>query len=197
VTLIDRKIGEIVDALKMRGQYDRTLILFLSDHGDYMGDFQLAGKGQNVPEVLMRIPFIAKPPSCQVRGKRESSLVSSVDIAATCLAAAGAEIPGDMASRDLSPYWRGHADRDDRELLYFEAGGIRGLRDRRWKYCYYQGREYGELYDLAADPWETRNLWSDAASEPVKARFQTLLLDKLIELSPWSRIPWNKGAPQI
>ena len=197
VTLIDRKIGEILDALRDAGVYDETLIIFTTDHGDYLGDFGLSGKGQNIHEVLMRIPLIVKPPSGGVADKRESSLVSSVDIAATCLVAAGADVPANMASRDLSEYWAAAEDQDNRELLYMEAGGIRCVRDRRWKYCHYQGREYGELYDLQTDPWETKNLWEAAKYSDLKCRLRGDLVDKLIELSPRAGDPWNRGAPVI
>lgn len=197
VTLIDRKIGDILAAMQTKGVYDNTVILFVSDHGDYMGDFQLVTKGQNVPEALMRTPFMIKPASQDFQGRRESSLVSSVDIAATCLNAAGVSTPDYMASRDLSHYWNSNCDLDDRDLLYMEAGGIRCLRDRRWKFCHYQDRSYGELYDLKNDPWETCNLWDDPRYEQLKARFSGQLVDTLIKLSPRSYIPWNKGAPVI
>lgn len=197
VTLIDRKVGELVDALKARQFYENTLIVFISDHGDYMGDFGLAGKGQNIPEVLMRIPFVVKPPQGGAAGKHESSLVSSVDIAATCLTAAGADIPPDMVSRDLSAYWQNSDDLDDRKQLYMEAGGIRCIRDRQWKFCHYRDRDYGELYDLKNDPWEKRNLWDDPAQAKRKAAMRQKLVDTLIALSPRADIPWNKGAPPL
>ena len=60
-------------------------------------------------EVLMRIPFAIKPPKGGVRGKVETSLISAIDIAATCLTVAGADVPEHMASRDLSHYWS-HAE---------------------------------------------------------------------------------------
>ena len=60
MTLIDEKIGAILKVLQERGAYDSTLVLFTSDHGDFLGDFQLVGKGQNIMEVLMRVPLIVK-----------------------------------------------------------------------------------------------------------------------------------------
>ena len=197
MTVIDRKIGEIIATLKARGTYESTLIIFTTDHGDYLGDFGLVAKGQNVPEVLMRIPFLVKPPNGGVAGKCESSLISSVDIAATCLAAAGAQIPADMSSQDLSRYWDREGDLNDRPLLYMEAGGIRVLRDQRWKYAHYQDRDYGELYDLANDPWETTNLWDDPTQATRKADFARQLADTLVALSPRAHVPWNKGAPVL
>ena len=197
VTLIDEKIGAIIEALKARGKYENTLIFFASDHGDFMGDFQLLGKGQNIMEVLMRIPFIIKPPEGGAVRKVESSLVSAIDIAATCLSVAGAELPEDMASRDLSRYWQSTEDLDDRDAIYMEASGIRCIRTRKWKYSHYFNEPYGELYDLESDPWEKENLWDCEEHVLIKHDLQTQLLNKLIELSPRSHIPWNKGAPPL
>ena len=197
VTLIDEKIGAIIEALKARGKYENTLIFFASDHGDFMGDFQLLGKGQNIMEVLMRIPFIIKPPEGGAVRKVESSLVSAIDIAATCLSVAGAELPGDMASRDLSRYWQSTEDLDDRDAIYMEASGIRCIRTRKWKYSHYINEPYGELYELESDPWEKENLWDCEEHVLIKHDLQTQLLNKLIELSPRSHIPWIKGAPPL
>ncbi len=197
VTLIDEKIGAIVQALKNSGAYDNTLIFFTSDHGDFMGDFQLMAKGQNIMEVLMRIPFIIKPPKGGARGKVESSLISAIDIAATSLTVAGAEVPEHMASRDLSHYWSHAEDLDDRDELYMEAAGIRCLRTRRWKIGHYWNKPYGELYDLENDPWEKENLWDRRDIAELKSKLQKRLLDKLIELSPRSYIAWNHGAPEL
>ena len=197
VTLIDEKVGAILKVLKEKGAYDNTLVFFTSDHGDFLGDFQLVGKGQNIMEVLMRVPFIVKPPEGECTGKRESSLVSTIDIAATCLSAAGAEIPADMAGRDLSRYWWSPHDLDDREDLYMEAAGIRCLRTRRWKYAHYWDQSHGEFYDLENDPWEKTNLWDSEEHRELKTDLQRRLLDKLIELSPRSSTPWNEGAPRL
>ncbi len=197
ITQIDRKIGEIIAALKARGEYDNTLIVFTTDHGDYMGDFGLVAKGQHIHEVLMRIPFIVKPPAGGVAGKRESALISSVDIAATCLAAAGAPVPAGMASQDLSPYWQTQEDLNDRGVVYMEAGGIRVLRDQRWKYCHYRDRDYGELYDLETDPWETTNLWDCPDLAGLKADFSRQLVDRLIALSPKADVAWNSLSPPL
>ena len=199
VTLIDREIGAILEVLKARSVFDDTLIVLTSDHGDFLGDFQLIGKGQNIFEVLMRIPLIVKPAAGvgQYSRKMESSLISSIDIAPTCLAAAGLEIPAEMAGRDLSRYWQNPDDLDDREDLYMEAAGIRCLRTRRWKYAHYWKQPFGELYDLENDPWEKRNLWDCKEFEDLKANLQRRLLDKLIELSPKACVPWNHGAPEL
>ena len=197
VSLIDDKIGEIIEELNRCGEYDNTLILFSTDHGAYLGDFALIDKGQYIHEALMRIPFLAKPPIAGYKARRESALVCSVDIAATCISAAGGTVPDYVASRDLSIYWESSSDVDDRDDVYMEAGGIHCIRDRRWKYAYYAGRDYGELYDLENDPAEKLNLWDSPDLRDLKKAMKSRLLDRVIELSGNAWVPWNDGAPPI
>ncbi len=113
-TLIDEKIGLILDHLRQSGHYDDTLIIYTSDHGDYMGDFGLMGKGQYLSEVLMRVPFLLKPPVPAAPPRTIREFVSLVDIAPTFLDEAGIPIPEDWNGRTLAPLWRddhpAHAD---------------------------------------------------------------------------------------
>ncbi|KKL28721.1 hypothetical protein LCGC14_2372320, partial [marine sediment metagenome] len=199
VTLIDEQIGRVVAALKAAGQYDDTLIIFTSDHGDFMGDYGLVGKGQYLSEVLMRIPLLVKPPVAgfAVAGRAEAAFVNAVDIAPTCLAAAGAEIPPNMPADDLTAFWADPAGATRREDAYTEAAGLRGLRTDRWKLVHYLHRPYGELYDLAADPWERVNLWDDPSAAGARAELTRRLADRMIELGARSEVPWNRGAPEI
>jgi uncharacterized sulfatase len=205
-TLIDEKIGLILDRLCQSGQYDRTLILYTSDHGDYMGDFGLMGKGQYLSEVLMRVPFFLKPPrSAAVTTPRHvHDFISLVDIAPTLLEAAGIAPPSDCNGRTLAPFWQpshtAHADpawASYRETCYLEAQGVRGLRWQNWKLITYQNRPYGELYDLAADPHEIRNLWDASDHLSTKVILLQKLTDALLALEPTIRIPWNHGAPSV
>ncbi len=204
MTLIDDNVGEIIDALKEAGEYDNSMIVFFTDHGDFLGDFNRIGKAQFIAEALMHIPFFIKPPVKDFPGKVESSLVSSVDIAATTLSVAGGEIPEDMSSRDLSNYWGSLENLDDRDEVYMEAQNIRGIRTRKYKLAYYQERSYGELYDLENDPAERNNLWDKEEYKEVKQELKDRLLDKLISLPPRSHEHWNtesigtdKEAPEI
>lgn len=196
-SLIDEHIGRIIAYLKEVGEYDNTLILFVSDHGDFLGDFGWLGKSQCVAEVLMRIPFIVKPhrtggaSGMVTRQRIESSMVNLVDIAPTCLAAAGITQPMHMPGTDLSRYWESDRDLSDRNRIYMEAGGIRALRDGEWKICHYFERPYGELYNLQDDPWERRNLWDDPTCRDKRESMRVALLEELIRLSPRHQAPWN------
>lgn len=201
ISLIDEQIGRIVSYLKTEGLYDHTLIFMVSDHGTYLGEFGKLGKSQCLSEVLMRIPMIVKPPKGGVTGKRESSFTNLVDVAATLLSAADVPLPDSFAGRDLSRYWQADDDQDDREQIYMEAGQLRGLRKRDWKITHYHDREYGELYDLASDPWEARNLWDDPEHKSRRDEMRVAILDELVRISPHCHTSWNDSttpsAPMI
>ena len=197
ITLIDEKIGEIIDVLKSIGEYDNTLIFFTSDHGDFMGDYGCIAKGQYLSESLMRIPFILKPPKEQFCSpiKETDDYISSIDIAATCLKAAGCEIPKNMSSVDLSSYFtQGEQGRNE---IFMEAGLMKGIIVQNMKLVYYTDREYGELYDLKSDPGELNNLWNDKRFLETKDKLKSRLLSQIIKQTEyWDNI-WNVDSPDI
>lgn len=195
ISLIDRKIGEVVKLLKEKGLYDDTLIIFVSDHGDYMGDFGMVAKGQYLSEALTRIPLLIKPAVKSYTGRQEPSFVSSAEIAASCLDAAGLPIPDNIEERSLLGFVDETAVRQ--ESIYCEARDIRSIRTRDFKLIHYANREYGELYDMQSDPFERHNLWNASDYGEVKASLTRLLLDKLIAQSENGFTAWNVDAPPI
>jgi uncharacterized sulfatase len=197
VTLIDEKIGEVIQTLTEIGEFDNTLIVFTSDHGDFQGDFGLAYKGQYLSEVLMRVPFIMKPPVPGFTGRKDDSFVLNFDIAATSLGTAGLGIPLNMSAQDLSNCWRNPDGQPSREFAYLEASDLRGIRTDRWKLIHYRNRTYGELYDLKQDPWERNNLWDEASMVGAKQQLYSLMMNQLIGLGEKSHSAWNVNAPEI
>lgn len=196
-SLIDRKIGEIVALLREQGMYENTLIIYSSDHGDFMGDYGMMGKGQYLSEVLMRVPFLIKPPLAGGVHKRIDDFITTVDIPATALSAAGIEVPGYMDGYDLNGYWDDNRPLQIQELAYMEAQELRGIRFKNWKLVNYVGRPYGELYDLGKDPWEKENLWDSSDLCATKALLQGKLIDKLISFEGRSDTAWNVRSPVV
>jgi len=194
ISLIDEQIGRLINCLKTEGLYDNTLIIMVSDHGTYLGEFGKLGKSQCLSEVLMRIPMIIKPPAGGATGKRESSFTNLVDVAATLLSAADVPIPESFAGRDLSKYLQSEDDLNDREQIYMEAGGLRGLRAGDWKITHYQDREYGELYNLAEDPWEKENLWDIPEHHGRRDAMRIAILDEVVRISPRNSTSWNDST---
>jgi arylsulfatase len=114
---VDRSIGVVLDALEASGQADRTMIVFLADHGDLVGSHGLRQKGNLVYDENFHVPFIVVHPDVE-GGRTSEAMASAVDLAPTLLHAAGVDpthiaetYPG-LHGHSLLPTFDGHAVRD-------------------------------------------------------------------------------------
>ncbi|MDO6728252.1 sulfatase-like hydrolase/transferase [Cognatishimia sp. 1_MG-2023] len=165
VTFIDSRIGLILDALDDAGLQDRTQVIYVSDHGDQVGERDLWGKS-NMFEESVGIPCIIAGPNVP-KGKVCRTPVSLVDVAPTVLQTAGiAGTIGDRPGQSLVDMANAEDDLDRVVFAEYQAmGAIAGafmIRKGRWKYVHYLGMN-PELYDLYADPDELNNLGVDPA----------------------------------
>jgi arylsulfatase A-like enzyme len=172
ITGADRAIGSIREELSRRGLAENTVIIFLSDNGDMMGDYMLGGK-ELLYDASIRVPLIVFDPGAPdtFRGGRRTELVLNIDVAPTALDLAGAQVPATMQGRSLVPLVRGKrvAWREDFFCennfcvpeQYYPM--IEGVRTNRWKYVRYTDVEptLEQLFDLDQDPNEVRNLADD------------------------------------
>lgn len=101
ITQIDDNIGRIIDLLKEKGLYDNTLIIYTSDHGDYMGYHHMMLKSNYMYEPLAKVPLIIKYPNNKHSGVINNNLSSNIDIAPTILNYVNAKIPYSMKGMDL------------------------------------------------------------------------------------------------
>jgi arylsulfatase A-like enzyme len=184
---LDDLLGMLLDSLDRSGQRENTLILFMSDHGETIGDHGLLYKGCRFYEGLVRVPMIWTWPGQIARGVVSNALVELTDIVPTLLDVCELGQPYNMLGRSLWPILTGKVDPDEhREFvrceyyraLLSEKDGFEGsyatmIRDARFKLVVYHGHGLGELFDLAIDPGEYNNLWDDPAYADV--RFQLLL----------------------
>jgi len=177
ISFIDFQIGRILEALEKTGQTRNTLILFTSDHGEYLGDYHCFGK-RGMHDAASRIPLIASMPGRFAENRVCDEPVSLVDIAPTVLAAAGADIPTHaLEGMDLAEVAAG-ASRREMVFSQFQKAGraLYMAASKRWKYFYSAPDNREFLFDAALDPWETRNRagapWS---SEPLRHMKQALL----------------------
>lgn len=186
ITMIDERIGDILAMLGRRGYLDDSIVIFTSDHGDNLGDHGQIQK-HNMYEGAVRVPLIVRAPGKVAQGRRLDSLVQWMDIAPTVLEAAGVDVPKNWESESLWPMLRPDAEpAGGRNAVYAELGQdhiqsdaemMIMRRDREWKLVFYLGQDNGELYDLKADPRETRNLWND----PQHAELRDSLVLKLLK----------------
>ena len=183
VSLIDDNIGYILDAFQRRGWLDELLVVFLSDHGEMLGDHGRFRK-KTFHESSVRIPLILRwPPRIPAEAVSEA-LVEIGDVFPTLVEAGGGETSARCLGRSLWPLIR--RERLDvrewqiSEIVYGEARVM--LRSRRWKLAI-DARGLGYmLYDLEGDPEEQRNLVADAAARGVELQLRQCLASKLKEL---------------
>jgi len=176
VAQIDREVGDIVAALRRKGILEETVILFSSDHGDYLGDHGLSGKdtfydsGCRVP-LLVRQPSMAGATTC-------SDLVTLTDVTATMLTIAGCEIPPYMDSLPLPGLGPGE-DHGGRDHIASALSSGWALFDGQWKLCKYHGGSH--LFNLRDDPREQRNLARDGRCREVYERLDRQLTAHIVE----------------
>ncbi|MCL4545968.1 MAG: sulfatase-like hydrolase/transferase [Chloroflexi bacterium] len=178
IELIDEQFGRILELLDRTGQRERTVVIFMSDHGEALGDHGLTQKGCRFFEGLVRVPLIISWPGHILEGARSDALVELLDVAPTILDVVGLpQLPGTQG-RSLLPLLTGQASLAEHRTFirseYYDAVDLPHhsygtmYRDRRHKLVTYHGTGLGELYDLQEDPREFTNLWDNPASQDVK-----------------------------
>jgi arylsulfatase len=193
IMLLDDQFARIVAALRDTGQLENTIVVYMSDHGELLGDHGLILKGCRFFEGLVHVPLILSWPGRFARGLRSEALVEAVDVAPTLLEAAGLPVPESMQGRSLLSILEGRADphRHKAQVVSEFNDSIGGPKhtdhthgsmvfDGRWKSVVYHGHRIGELYDLHEDPGEFDNLWDVPAARDLKAERLKAHLDAMM-----------------
>lgn len=197
---IDDHLGRLLDALEAAGRMDDTLIVVTSDHGDYLGDHWL-GEKELFHDQSMRVPMIVRDPRASAdatRGTVSAAFVEAIDLLPTFLDALGIETARHrLEGRSLCPLLRGPMPRDWRDhafseidYSFYQAGEALGvdlsaarayaIRTERWKYVHFKGFR-PQLFDLADDPQEFRDLGESRAHAAVLDEMRTRLLERLTD----------------
>jgi arylsulfatase A-like enzyme len=181
VSMMDKYIGRILDHLDATGQADNTLVVFTSDHGHYYGHHGLIAKGPFHYDDGIRVPFIARWPGHIPAGVETDALVSLIDLPVTFLRAAGAPVPPSMQGVDQSPAFADPAVAARDHVLCEHRHQpttihLKTLVTPTHKLTVYYNREYGELYDLVADPGEINNLWAEPSARELREALTRKLL---------------------
>jgi len=180
---VDQQIGRILNALKERGLEENTLIIFTSDHGDGAGSHKWAAK-LNLYEESVKVPFIISWKG-KISPAINQTLISGLDVLPTMCDYAGIDIPGSFLGKSLKPFLEDpEAERDGFVVTELATDPKdptwkgRMIRMKQYKYnLYSKGERREQLYDLAKDPGEMRNL----ASEPSMIEVKESLRNKLVE----------------
>ena len=194
---VDENVGRLIDWLRDRGDFDDTMLMYSSDQGFFLGDHGWFDKRLMFEESL-RMPFVLSYPRRLPTDRSFDGIVTNVDMAQTILEAAGVEPHERMQGRS---FWPDLADeRDDEPVAGFyyrywenddvihKAPAHYGYRTDRYKLIYYYNDGFGlpftgfftyppewELYDLATDPTEVRNVYDDPEYAEVRERLKAAM----------------------
>ena len=179
ISELDDYVGQILRALEDCGKADETIIVFTSDHGEWLGDHLRYGKGYPADDAVSRVPLIVSSPSSQ-RGQSHDGIVEAVDIAPTLLELAGIQIPPFMQGESLAPVIESGA-RNTKEIAITEGNGWKTMRTERYRYLVHaDGRE--GLWDLTADPNAYHDVAASSDYAEALAECRHLLLKRLLEI---------------
>lgn len=188
ITQIDYNLGRVFAALQETGQWDNTLVLFCSDHGDYMGDHGMMSK-LFFHEPSAHVPFILRlPRTWDPKRRREGSTcdlpVSLIDILPTLVATAGGradDVDGIdlLTALDTPDAHRGRLiECTHGTNAVNQPPTFAGITDGRWKYTYWVAGAREELFDLQHDPNELHNLAADPRHDAKRAELRATLLQR-------------------
>ena len=184
ISHLDAQIGRLLDALAATGHADDTIVVYTADHGLAVGQHGLLGK-QNVYDHSLRVPLIMRGPGIPA-GQRCEGLCYLHDVFPTILEMAGVPVPDGCEGISLHPVLTGRdeglrdcvlsafqrsqdLDPDDSTQRMVRRARLKLIETRMG------GRTHRQLFDLADDPWETRNLADDPAYSGPLADMERLL----------------------
>jgi arylsulfatase A-like enzyme len=175
VKCIDDNVGKIIDALKRGGIYDNTIVVFTTDHGEYMGEHGLMGKNQ-IYETAIHIPLIIRWPQKIKAGMRIKNILSTVDFQRTILSLMDYKSSGREQGRDASPLLF------DKQLSWEDVAHIHHSSLERvhiftaeFELAYTNRGKNGYLFDRINDPFQMKNLFLDSQYNPVVRKLTDLI----------------------
>ena len=177
IEFLDEEFGRLLDFLDESGQRENTIIIFMSDHGEMLGDHGLVLKGCRFYEGLARVPLMISWRG-RIQPQVSDELIELVDIVPTLYELLGMDVPPWVQGRSAASWiCGGELNAPHREFVRAEHYAATNLadethatmvRDRRWKLVVYHRKNICELFDLEKDPWEHRDLSQDPDYAGVK-----------------------------
>ena len=207
-TCIDHSIGQILASLEQLGLAENTMVIFTSDHGDFMGDHGMLLKGPAPFNGVLQVPLIWKVPGLTKPGITDA-LVSTIDLPKTILSLLGLKErhqPPNMQGYDMTPVLDepNNPDTQVRDcclIVHDEEVGPKGPLYARLlhyitkthKLTIYEGvKGYGDLFDRINDPDELNNLWFDENTKDLKHELIENLLHEDLKIQ--SRFPERQAG---
>ncbi|MGC9347216.1 MAG: sulfatase family protein [Anaerolineae bacterium] len=175
VQQIDYEVGQILETLEDQGLLENTIIIFSADHGDYLGDHGMMGKGTYF-ETSVHVPMIVRLPGGDRTGV-SNDLVTLGDVTATMLTAAGCSVPEYMDTQTLPGL--GFAHPEPRSEVIGATRGGWWIDDGRWRLSIYASGDRF-LFDREKDPDEQNNLYWDQDYLAVRDRLEAGIFSKVM-----------------
>ena len=178
ITHMDEQLGRIIKTLEKTGQADNTYVIFTSDHGLAIGSHGLRGK-QNMYEHTVGVPLIVTGPGVG-SGKKTAAGCYLRDIYPTVCDLAKIPIPTTVQGRSLAPVIRGQAESVYPCVFGHFRNVQRMIRTDKWKLIWYPKIDKYQLFDMASDPSELKDLCGQPCHAAVFAELK-------IKLEAWQR----------
>ncbi len=188
VSEVDHAVGTILKGIEAMGLQENTIVIYSSDHGEYVYEFGISEKAPGIcSDAVCRIPMIWRFPPRIPAGGEVSELVEAVDMVNTLCHYCGLPELETADGVDVHGLLEGNAT-PVRQVAVTEFAWAKSITDGRYRLVYYPERHpvsqeepgFYELYDLQEDPWEMKNLYQDPAHEQTYLRLQAQLLNWLI-----------------
>ncbi len=166
-TYQDEKFGEVLALLEETGEIENTIVIYISDHGDYAGEHGLWCKGLPCFQGAYHIPMIIGGcPSLLQGGKIVNDFTTIADIAPTLLEMCNIPFEHHVTGHSLKKYLQGSEPEEIQKTVFTQSNGNelygiqRSVKTREWKYVY-NGFDFDEFYDLQKDPHELKNIYNE------------------------------------
>lgn len=178
ISEVDDHVGRILRRLEQTGLADQTLVVFTSDHGEFLGEHLRWGKGYPCPDCVLRVPLILAGAGVTSPGRTCDDIVESVDIVPTILSCLGRSIPPTIEGRSRHELLNGSPDSLPDAAALAEDTDWKLLRTEGHRYLLHRdGRE--ELYAVDELFGEYRDLSADEAQRDTLAAMRHRMLTKL------------------
>tara|TARA_B100000768_G_scaffold176792_1_gene190067 strand:+ start:3861 stop:5402 length:1542 start_codon:yes stop_codon:yes gene_type:complete len=196
IEAIDAQIGRVLNALDASGALENTIVIFTSDHGEWLGDHGLLLKGPMLYDGLLRVPLVIAGPGVP-EGVISDSPVSTLDLRTTLADLCGIEASADSGA-SLLPVMTGDEVRDhaygEWKVESARSGidlDLRTVRTRRYRMSFDMLSGAGELYDLETDPQECHDLMGDPSMSHVRKDLIDIIRNRKSFAPPASaRVGW-------
>ena len=193
VSHVDHSVGEFTDWLELSGLDDSTIVVYSTDHGEYVCEHGIMEKAPGIcSDTVTRIPLIWSWKNKLPENRTVDELIEAVDVSTTLCEMAGIPHLDTSDGKDVSAILKGDSDASPvRSIAVTEFAWSKSVRKGDFRLVYYPKEMFpddypdgfGELYNLKDDPWETNNLYFDPAYQETVREIKQDLMDWLITTS--------------